>query len=84
MHVNLKDNHIELPKKKREAEKIFYRQLLMVFLYRSMIMIRFKKGQRKKSTDLWQKAGGRDAVLRSFIYHRFNQVNVTPESGSFE
>ncbi|KAK0152994.1 hypothetical protein N1851_005328 [Merluccius polli] len=44
-------------------------------------MVRFKKGQRKRATDLWQKAGGRDAVLRSFIDHRF-KVNVTSEQWS--
>ena len=44
-------------------------------------MVRFKKGQRKRATDLWQKAGGRDVVLRSFIDHRF-KVNVTSEQWS--
>ena len=44
-------------------------------------MVRFKKGQRKRATDLWQKAGGTDVVLRSFIDHRF-KVNVTSEQWS--
>lgn len=78
MRLNFHDNPIY--KKKREVEDIqstWKRSLLF-----NLKMGCFKKGQRQKSTDLWQKAGGRDLIIRSFIFHGFGEVIVSPEQSS--
>ncbi len=35
-------------------------------------MGRLKKGRKKKSQDLWQLAGGRDALVKKFIQHKLS------------
>ncbi|CAL8403596.1 unnamed protein product [Boreogadus saida] len=44
-------------------------------------MGRFRVGQKKRAADLWQKAGGTEVVLRSFLDHRFTS-DVTSEQWS--
>ena len=66
MHLNLKENHIELRKKK--AVRLAENGALQ------------KRPENKNYRPL-AKAGGRDAVFRSFIDHRF-KVNVTSEQWS--
>jgi len=39
-------------------------------------MGRFKKGQRQKTTDMWEKAGGREAIVQSFINCHVCEINV--------
>ncbi len=42
-------------------------------------MGRFKNGQKQRTTDLWQLAGGRDALVRSFIKHNVCDIDASPE-----
>ena len=41
-------------------------------------MGRFKKGQKQKNQDLWQLAGGRDALVKTLIKHNLSD-KVTRE-----
>ncbi len=61
MQLNFRDNRIEFIKKKRKVEDILKKKDPMEKVrVEKVLMGCFKKGQRLRSTDLWQMTGGRD------------------------
>ena len=42
-------------------------------------MGRFKKGQRQRTTNMWERAGGREVIVRSFLHNQVCEINVPAE-----